>query len=116
MAPTNQSSISGLPSTLPNPVTMHEGLVVKGNVFVNWHLDPKWAMSIGLDPCYGTSLPCDKPTVSLPGFPAFISRPHCFCVQAAVIALSQTPLVYWPPALHNVPCPLPILSFASLCH
>lgn len=64
MAPVNQSSLSGLPSTLPNPVTMHEGLIVRGNVFVNWHLDPKYPMNIGLDPCYGTGLPCDKPTVS----------------------------------------------------
>jgi hypothetical protein len=64
MAPINQSTITGLPSTLPNPVTMHEGLVVRGNVFVNWHLDPKYTMPIGLDPCYGTGLPCDKPTVS----------------------------------------------------
>lgn len=63
MAPVNQSSMTGLPSTLPNPVTMHEGLVVRGNVFVNWHLDPKYPMNIGLDPCYGTGLPCDKPTV-----------------------------------------------------
>jgi hypothetical protein len=69
MAPLNQSTIAGLPSTLPNPVTMHEGLVVRGNVFVNAHLDPKYAMSIGLDPCYGTGLPCDKPTLSI--------RSHC---------------------------------------
>ena len=62
-APINNTG-TGLPSTLPNPVTMHEGLIIKGNVFVNWHLDPKYAMALGLDPCYGTGLPCDKPTVS----------------------------------------------------
>jgi hypothetical protein len=55
-----------VPPSLPSSVTMHEGLVVKGNVFVNCHLDghdPKYAMGLGLDPCYGSGLPCDKPPV-----------------------------------------------------
>jgi hypothetical protein len=53
-----------VPANLPNPVTMHEGLVIKGNVFINRHADPKrGAMSLGLDPCYNTGLPCDKATV-----------------------------------------------------
>jgi hypothetical protein len=43
---------------------MHEGLIIKGNVFINRHADPKrGAMGLGLDPCYNTRLPCDKATV-----------------------------------------------------
>lgn len=60
----NYTGVS-VPSNLFNPVTMHEGLIIKGNVFVNKHADPKrGTMSLGLDICYGTGLPCDKPTVS----------------------------------------------------
>jgi hypothetical protein len=46
---------------------MREGLIIKGNVFVNRHLDPKYAMGLGLDPCYNTGLPCDKSMVSVAG-------------------------------------------------
>jgi hypothetical protein len=43
---------------------MTQGLIIKGNVFVNWKPDPKYNMGLGLDPCYNTGLPCDLPTVS----------------------------------------------------
>lgn len=56
---------ANVPATLPRLVTMREGLIIKGNVFVKRHLDPKYAMGLGLDPCYDTGLPCDKPTVSV---------------------------------------------------
>jgi hypothetical protein len=48
---------------MPNPVSMHQGLVIKGNVFVNHHRTyPN--MSLGLGPCVATGLPCDPTNVS----------------------------------------------------
>jgi hypothetical protein len=49
---------------MPSPVTVNQGLVVKGNVFVNWKPDPKYNMGLGLDICAKTGLPCDPVTVS----------------------------------------------------
>jgi hypothetical protein len=61
-APFNAAGLNYYPASLPNPVSMHQGLVIKGNVFVNHHRTyPN--MALGLDPCYNTGLPCDTPTV-----------------------------------------------------
>lgn len=48
---------------MPNPISVIQGLVIKGNVLINRHLDPKYPMSLGISPCLGTGLPCDQPTV-----------------------------------------------------
>ncbi|WIA19213.1 hypothetical protein OEZ85_003855 [Tetradesmus obliquus] len=61
-ASVNTTGLAAYPPSIPNPVTMYQGLVVKGNVFVNWHSVYPY-MNLGLDPCYNTGLPCDKPTV-----------------------------------------------------
>jgi hypothetical protein len=54
-----------VPTNLPNPVTMHEGLVIKGNVFINRYPDPKRRMSLGLPAvCEKSGLPCDSTIVS----------------------------------------------------
>jgi hypothetical protein len=52
------------PQHMPNPVSMHQGLIIKGNVFVNFHRTYP-SMSLGLGPCVGTGLPCDPTNVSL---------------------------------------------------
>jgi hypothetical protein len=60
----NITGLAYYPPSVPNPVTMNQGLIIKGNVFVNWHsVYPD--MNLGLDPCYNTGLPCDKPTVRM---------------------------------------------------
>ena len=48
---------------MPNPISVTEGLVIRGNVFVNWHSDFKYFMSLGLGACTGTGLPCEQSTV-----------------------------------------------------
>jgi len=57
---------------MPNPISVIQGLVIKGNVLINRHLDPKYPMSLGISPCLGTGLPCDQPTVS----PAVLNVVH----------------------------------------
>jgi hypothetical protein len=51
------------PWSMPNPVTATDGLVIRGNVFVNWHSNPKYLMSLGLGACTA-AMPCAERTVS----------------------------------------------------
>lgn len=51
------------PWSMPNPVTATDGLVIRGNVFVNWHSNPKYFMSLGLGACTA-GMPCAERTVS----------------------------------------------------
>lgn len=64
-SPIVTTGLVGYGPTMPNPVSVTEGLIIKGNVFVNRHLDPKYAMSLGLGQCDNTALPCNSVTVSL---------------------------------------------------
>jgi hypothetical protein len=64
-APFNTTGKPGYPPAMPNPLTMHEGLFIKGNVFINRYPDPKRRMSLGLPAvCEKSGLPCDSTIVS----------------------------------------------------
>jgi hypothetical protein len=62
-APINTTG-KGYPWSMPNPISVTDGLVIKGNVLVNWHADPKRFMSLGLSPCTA-GMPCKQTTVSV---------------------------------------------------
>lgn len=49
---------------MPNPLSVTQGFVIKGNVFVNPHRSYP-SMSLGLAACEKTGLPCDPTTVRL---------------------------------------------------
>lgn len=49
---------------MPNPVTATDGLVIRGNVFVNWHAKTNYPMSLGLGACTA-GIPCEQSTVSI---------------------------------------------------
>lgn len=59
---------TAVPSSLPNPVTVTDGLVIRGNVFVNWKADPKYTMGLGITAC-APDADCYAPTVSHASFP-----------------------------------------------
>lgn len=63
--PINTTGLVEYPPGMPNPLTNADGLIIRGNVFVNWKADPKYKMGMGNGACVGTLLPCNTSGVSI---------------------------------------------------
>jgi hypothetical protein len=65
----------GYPWSMPNPIRVTDGLVIRGNVIVNWHANAKTFMSLGLAACTA-GMACEQTKVSAAPWAAFeIGKP-----------------------------------------